>query len=328
MRLRDRGTTTSRNEDSSQKMTKHNKKDQSQWVFVAPKNVVSDSNSEEQDVAFVKLKHPKTEKSAMFMFSSDGSTVLELLSFKEKHRSWFIDESVQEDGSLMMATPIDPLFLILPYLVKAEKSGKYITLDQILDDADYPQCHRLARCSGASHLHCISSVRGASDVQAYRYDSDKALDWLKAKVERLAEKLEEKNVHVISGAHSATFVRSSKGNDATKEDYLRYAAGMLSDYITSDHSKQLFSHLGIKAVAEKKAAETDTASEPPSKKARLSTANGEPEEDYSKNFNGNSTEKPKPKLTAAQRALSKVDKTGMKSIASFFGKPKKSNSTK
>ncbi|XP_022107024.1 ribonuclease H2 subunit B-like [Acanthaster planci] len=331
MRLRDRGKVMPKREDSSQKMTKHTKKDQSQWVFLAPESVVSDSNSEEQDVAFVKLKHPKTDKAAMFLFSSDDSTVHELQSFKEKHRSWFINDTVQEDGSLMMATVIDPLFLILPYLEKADSRGKYMTLDQILDDVDYPQCHRLVRCSGVSDLHCISSVRGASDVQAYRFDRDKTLDWLKAKTERLAGKLEEKEVHVTSGAHAATFVRSSKGNNATKEDYLRYAASMISDYVTSDLSKQLFGHLGIKEVTDKKTAEPDTpSSEPPAKKARLSTANGEPEEDYSKNFNGNATtsEKSKPKLTAAQKALSKVDKSGMRDIASFFGKPKKSNSTK
>ncbi|XP_033638009.1 ribonuclease H2 subunit B-like [Asterias rubens] len=324
MKLRDRSAIMSRKEESSQKSMKTTKPDQNQWVIIAPDGVVKRSN-DEQDIAFVKLKHPKTEKAAMFMFSSDGATVHELTSFKEKYRSWIINETVQEDGAMIMATAIDPLVLILPYLIKAESSGMFITLDQILDDVDYPQCHRLHKCSGVSQMHYIANVKGSSDLQAYKYNQEMTLDWLRTKVERLVGKLEEKDIHVTTGSHSATYVRSSKGNNATKEEYLRYATGMISDYLSADLSKRLFSHLGIKEVADKKVVELAEPSEPPSKKAKLATSR-EPEEDYSKSFNGNSTvEKQKPtKMTAAQKALSKVDKTGMKSLASFFSKPKKS----
>ena len=57
---------------------------------------------------------------------------------------------------------------------------------------------------------------GTSDVQAYRYNLDKTLDWLKTKVETLAKTLQDKKVHVSSGSHSTTFVRSSKGKEATQ----------------------------------------------------------------------------------------------------------------
>jgi hypothetical protein len=36
--------------------------------------------------------------------------------YKERYRSWFIDDSVQGDGSLYLCTPVDPLFLALPLL--------------------------------------------------------------------------------------------------------------------------------------------------------------------------------------------------------------------
>ena len=44
------------------------------------------------------------------------------------------DNYVQSDGSLYVSTPVDPLFTLLPYLMK-EKSGKFVLLDQIFDEA-------------------------------------------------------------------------------------------------------------------------------------------------------------------------------------------------
>ncbi|KAF3825848.1 hypothetical protein GH733_006675, partial [Mirounga leonina] len=58
---------------------------------------------------------------------------------------------------------------------------------------------------------------------------------------------------------------------------------------------------------------------PPSKKVKLSDEPVEAKEDYTK-FNRKDwkTEKKNSKMTAAQKALAKVDKSGMKSIDSFF----------
>lgn len=49
----------------------------------------------------------------------------------------------------------------------------------------------------------------------------------------------------------------------------------------------------------------------------------EPEEDYTKNVAAAEDKKTTaPKLTPAQKKLAACDKTGMKNIASFFGKKK------
>lgn len=47
--------------------------------------------------------------------------------------SFFIDQSVQEDGSVLMASRIDPLFLLLPVLSK--HATKWCPLDQALAEA-------------------------------------------------------------------------------------------------------------------------------------------------------------------------------------------------
>lgn len=52
------------------------------------------------------------------MFSPGNLTVQEVLIFDEKKKSWFIDDNVKSDGKLHLSTPIDPIFLALPYLRK------------------------------------------------------------------------------------------------------------------------------------------------------------------------------------------------------------------
>ncbi|XP_021942143.1 ribonuclease H2 subunit B-like [Zootermopsis nevadensis] len=66
----------------------------------------------------VQLRHPQSGTPAMFLFSPGDGMVQEVLTFSENRRSWFIEESVKSDGKLHLSTPIDPIFLALPYLRK------------------------------------------------------------------------------------------------------------------------------------------------------------------------------------------------------------------
>lgn len=54
----------------------------------------------------------------MFVFSPGDLMVQEVLAFDENRRSWFIDDNVKSDGKMHLSTPIDPIFLVLPYLRK------------------------------------------------------------------------------------------------------------------------------------------------------------------------------------------------------------------
>lgn len=76
------------------------------------------NNINENQADVVKLRHPASNKPAAFSFSPGNITVQEVLIFDENKRSWFIDESVKSDGKLHLSTPIDPIFLVLPYLRK------------------------------------------------------------------------------------------------------------------------------------------------------------------------------------------------------------------
>lgn len=59
----------------------------------------------------VTLRHPNTGESAIFLFSPANNSVQEVLSYNEGKQSWFVDESIKNDGKMQLSTPIDPIFL-------------------------------------------------------------------------------------------------------------------------------------------------------------------------------------------------------------------------
>uniref|UniRef100_A0A3Q3EVV3 Ribonuclease H2, subunit B n=1 Tax=Labrus bergylta TaxID=56723 RepID=A0A3Q3EVV3_9LABR len=130
-------------------------------------------------------------------------------------------------------------------------------------------------------------------------------------VERTVTALKKRHISVGEGVKSSTYVRVKSESDYN-EDYLRYAHGLISEYISEDLSKALLSHLQLPELTSPK------ETEPPSKKRKLSDNPVEAGEDYTKFNSADFTRKPPKKMTTAQKTLAKVDKSGMKPMSSFF----------
>uniref|UniRef100_A0A667Z1I5 Ribonuclease H2 subunit B n=1 Tax=Myripristis murdjan TaxID=586833 RepID=A0A667Z1I5_9TELE len=255
------------------------------WVVIAADSAI-DTQKHDSGPAFVKLRNPSTDSASLYMLGSDVQ-LYEVKAFKEDFHSWFIGQTVQRDGRLLYITPVDPLFLILPYLMKSGKEGKFQRLDQVVMDEEFPACSRLLSCTRSlASLHHIAEEKEVGGQKFHRYSQERTMDWLKKKVERTVTALKKSNVSVGEGVKSATYVRVKQDSDANEEDYLRYAHGLISEYISGDLSKALLGHLQLPELTSPK------ETEPPSK--------------------------PPKKMTAAQKTLAKVDKTGMKTMASFF----------
>nr|CAD7199253.1 unnamed protein product [Timema douglasi] len=196
----------------------------------------------------VQLRHPQTGAPAMFLFSPGDGMVQEVLTFSENRRSWFIDESVKSDGKMHLSTPIDPIFLVLPYLRKA---SQVMPLEQILKDEEFPETERLLHAAGLKHLTQVADRRGDDELCAYKYNEEKALSWLQRKAERVAEVLKQKGIAVSSGAMSANFVKSCSKQDADTggvravRSTLKYAHGMLSEYLPEDLSLKLGQQMSL-----------------------------------------------------------------------------------
>ncbi|XP_014681644.1 PREDICTED: ribonuclease H2 subunit B-like [Priapulus caudatus] len=282
-----------------------------QKVFVVNEKAVSGKDGIEARV--VKLRHPKTDQGAVYLFSPDGKIVSEVLQFKEPYRSWFIGDSVQSDGSFSLCTPVDPIFLILPYLIKSSQNGKFQLLDQVLMDDEFPQCCHLLNCSGISGLDMITDTKGDADLKAYRFNQDKCLEFLRQKVELTASHLKKTSVNVSAGSQAAVFVKT-----ATEGEYKKYACDLIAAYLSVEFAKKLHSYLGTEDKTDvKKEILSSPEDQPPTKRIKMEKQCSEPTEDYSKT-SGNTKTLSVGKMSRGQKVLSKVDKSGMKSLSSFF----------
>lgn len=290
----------------------------SQWVMVAPVSVTNTPRKAGSEPLFTRLRNPSMGQAALYLFSSDARQLFEVKAFHEEHRSWFIGQAVQQDGRLFFVTPMDPLFLVLFYLAKAEKEqGKFQPLDQILIDAEFPSSTMLLKCTDISKsIHHIVEEKETGGRKFYKYSEEKTLNWLTKKVNQTVKVLKDHDVSVGGKVQSATFISSKNILGATEEDYTRYAHGLISEYITEELSTTLAKYLRLPEVAA-------PPKEPLPKKRKISDAPVEAEEDYTKFNTIDLKSKKTSKMSAAQKALAKVDKTGMKAISSFFGSKSK-----
>ncbi|XP_053772592.1 ribonuclease H2 subunit B isoform X4 [Desmodus rotundus] len=263
---------------------------------------------------FVKLVNPCSGEGALYLFNMCLQQLFEIKVFKEKHHSWLINQSVQSGGLLHFATPMDPLFLLLHYLIKADKEGKFQPLDQVVVDDMFPNCILLLKLPELEKLlQHVTEEKEIGKKKYYKYSKEKTLKWLGKKVNQTMTTLKTSNINVGARVQSNAFFSSHQISSDKEEDYICYAHGLISDYISKELNDDLSKYLKL---PEPSASLPKT----PSKKVKLSHEPIEAKEDYTKfNTKDLKTEKKNCKMTTAQKALAKVDKTGMKSIDSFFG---------
>jgi len=247
----------------------------SQWAFILPDN---GGGGDAAGVDIITLQHPVSGKPARYMMSeSEPIQLMEISKFEDKvSRSWFIGDQVQQDGSLHLATPVDPLFIALPLLTKSSTQS-FQPLDQILADgalADYAELERVAGLGEA--MKSVCDVREAGDDFFYRYSPTKLTAYLRSKVEHIAAVLEKKP-HIAVGAVSASavFARSKKST-STPYSRKQYAVGMLSEYVAPEIVATLIRDLGMEA-SPANAATSNAGAKATPPKAIKSTA---PTEDY------------------------------------------------
>ncbi|KAM3854582.1 ribonuclease H2 subunit B isoform 2-T3 [Vipera latastei] len=283
-----------------------------QWVVVLPETAIDLPKKPDAGPLFTRLPHPSTGQAALYLFGSDAYHIFEIKAFHEEYRSWFIGQEVQYDGRLFFATPMDPLFLVLFYLIRAEKEqGKFQPLDQVLVDEEFSSSIQLLQCTSTSQsVHHVAEQKGGKKF--FRYSEKKTLTWLNKKVNQLVKVLKDNSIPVSGKVQAATFISDNQANSGTEEDYICYAHGLISEYIPEELSATLANYLRLPQ-------DTDLPTEPASKRRKLSEGPVEAEEDYTKFNTGDlKNKKASSKMSAAQKALAKVDKSGMKTMSSFF----------
>uniref|UniRef100_A0A8C5WZT2 Ribonuclease H2 subunit B n=1 Tax=Malurus cyaneus samueli TaxID=2593467 RepID=A0A8C5WZT2_9PASS len=176
------------------------------------KAAIDPPKTPDSEPLFTKLRNPSTGEATLYLFNSGARQLFEVKAFHEEHRSWFIGQTVQQDGRLVFITPVDPLFLILYYLMKADKElqGKFQPLDQVVLDSEYPSCPLLLKCADVKqYIQHVTEEKEIGSQKFHKYSQEKTLKWLKKKVNQTVKALKSNNVSV--GA--STFVNSKQITD-------------------------------------------------------------------------------------------------------------------
>jgi ribonuclease H2 subunit B len=245
------------------------------------------------------------------MKSTDGS-ILELLQFNEKHRSWFLDDTVCSNGKIYLTTKIDPLFIFIQYLEEHCKTRAQ-PLDQIMEGS----AEIFMKVLKPEQMKMVADKKGSDDLKAFKYNEEKTVKWLKKKFEAIKKSLSDQHI-ISSGATSLNIVLSSAETGTVDEDALAEAAlGIISEYISLDLIDKLDSFYGIsekskEPIAQKRKSEVNDK-EGDRKRIKMEEQENLPEESPKNNA------KAQPKVTAKTKAFDKAAK-GTKSISSFFSK--------
>ncbi|XP_074186016.1 ribonuclease H2 subunit B isoform X5 [Rhinolophus sinicus] len=180
-----------------------------QHVFLLPECLKDASKKMKSGLMFVKLVNPCLGEGALYLFNMCPQQLFEIKVFKEKHHSWFINQSVQSGGLLHLATPMDPLFLLLYYLKKADKEGKFQPLDQVVVDDMFPDCILLLKLPELEKLlQHVTEEKEIDKKKYYKYSKEKTLKWLEKKVNQTMAALKTNHINVGARVQSSAFFSS------------------------------------------------------------------------------------------------------------------------
>ncbi|KAJ7200492.1 ribonuclease H2, subunit B [Mycena rebaudengoi] len=187
-------------------------------AFPSPLDGASGSSTTQR---FLRLPHPRTGLASLFLAYESQATesspqqdrILEVQAVAPTNaRSWFIDQEVVADGKLLVMTPIDPAFLLIPVLQSVYpengETGMFRPADEIFEDAAANLEESSTSAAGKDIslivskddvLHftsmgcCQDALKRVCDVKeitseiiVYRYSPAKVVEYLRVKITRLS----------------------------------------------------------------------------------------------------------------------------------------------
>ena len=282
---------------------------------------------------------------------------------QKKYASWFVGNYVVSDGQLYVMTQVDPLFFLLPKLLKdatdASASQKWQPLEQILEDI--PEVIHACLGQDKKQLgHICDSYEMDEDEFFFKFSKTKTLKWLEKKQQAiyqvLRKQLLEQQESCQSGEKSGAFASgfnlssetstagtnaadNSKNNDDSSEPKLsseqlqqvkQEGIQVVCNYLNEQWQTEFLNHLDITKRA---AFEEEEQYKKPKSSVTSSTATPKATVDATAYFTTAmvtpaageefKTKAPPPKLSFGQKQLAKVNKKGMKNMTSFFAVKKK-----
>lgn len=180
--------------------------------------------------------------------------LFELSLGQRKLGSWFMDESVEMNGKLYMATPMDIVFVFLPLLEKNEQ--QFRPFSDMVSEA-HSSLVRLSSLINNVAEQCrvvcdVKDIPGLSDV-VVRLNRDKLFKWLLCKVDVLVEAFKKtdmiRSASQFNASRSRQLVSSSSSKESSDNDeaLLFNAVELVKDYISEAWSRSLMDHFQLKS---------------------------------------------------------------------------------
>ncbi|PPQ99458.1 hypothetical protein CVT24_005265 [Panaeolus cyanescens] len=278
----------------------------------------------------LRLLHPRTGLPSLFL-PTDSTTnpVLEIQSISPPdERSWIIDQEVIADGKLLVMTPIDPTFLLLP-IIKASQSNETMTQFRTADDIfEVAAAQIAAQCSDDtimptkqdilefSSLNCVkssmASICDAKDITVYRFSKEKLQEFLKSRITRITASQAFKESKTVTRILARDGLMDDGKEELLNLGRIRAGCDLLSQYLSPEDKALMlqaydFSELDqhiqwLHEIAVKNAATTA-----PAKKGKADAKGGDKKRKATKASHGVET-------------LKKANVNGMAKISSFFNK--------
>ncbi|PSS11051.1 Ribonuclease H2 subunit B like [Actinidia chinensis var. chinensis] len=167
------------------------------------------------------LRHPKSGNRTCYHLINGA--LQEIHWVKQLYGSWFLGDYVCEDGRLYTATPVDPVFIMLPIfeearMKKADDPGMFRQLDEIIFIEGYPGYQYLFSIAEKS-MQVVCDFKEIGSTKFFRLNDSKVLAWLNYKVNQLKRTL-------------PTLDKNYAARD--DEDTLADAVSLLGDYLKDD----------------------------------------------------------------------------------------------
>jgi len=263
---------------------------------------------------------PKT----LYFIDVNDSQLYECVRQTNKFQSFFLQNTVISDGNYYVFTPVDVVFIILPFVLKKRK--QFHSLFEILSDVlvDKEMVPKMETSLDPQIISAIVDIKYINEEMYVRYNSQKTMEWLSIKIDNTVEALSRNEINVSSSGCKVSGYKTGK-EDITQEkaQFTKMAFELISRYLTTELSNDL--HKQLRLSDETNDSSVPKTSTQHKRKLDENESSGV-FEDYSSYRGGTSSstqDKKATKMSRSQRELLKVDKTGMKSISSFFAaKPK------
>ncbi|CAE6485364.1 unnamed protein product [Rhizoctonia solani] len=164
-------------------------------VAVLPKDVQEKLQPSAASLRPLQLPHPRTGLPALFIHH--GSTILELHNVTpDAPRSWFIGESVVSNGNLLLMTPIDPAFILIPFLRALDSKAPFKPTDDLLEEAISTYSPPELRKEDVVSFMALDCVRKAlrqlcetkdvpPDLTVHKPSTERIIDFIKRRIERV-----------------------------------------------------------------------------------------------------------------------------------------------